>query len=60
MFSARNAIYVGLAFVIVAIAYFFLTRNSGHLEMAGVVMLATLGVALGITFYVVFRNSGEL
>jgi len=60
VFSARNAIYVGLGFIIVAIAYFFLTRNAGHLEMAGVVMLATLGVALGITFYVVFRNSGEL
>jgi hypothetical protein len=60
MFTARNAIYVGLTFILVAIAYFFLTRNSGHLEMAGVVMLSTLGVALGVTLYVVFRNSGEL
>ncbi len=60
MFSARNAILIGLGFFIVAIAYLLLTANSGHLEMAGVVLLATLGVAMGITFYVVFRNSGEL
>ena len=60
MFTARNAIYVGLGFVLVALAYLYLTSTYGHIEMAGVVMLATLGVALGISFYVVFRNSGEL
>jgi len=60
MFSARNAIFIGLGFFLVAMAYLFLTAGSGHVEMAGVVMLATLGVAMGITFYVVFRNSGEL
>ena len=60
MFSARSAIYIGLGFILVAIAYLLLTAASGHPEMAGVVMLATLGVAMGITFYVVFRNSGEL
>ena len=60
MFTARNAIYIGLAFVIVALIYLFLTSTYGHLEAAGVVMLGTLGVAMGITFYVVFRNSGEL
>ena len=60
MFTARNAIYVGLGFFIVALAYLYLTSTFGHVEMAGVVMLATLGVALGISFYVVFRNSGEL
>ncbi|HKY88525.1 MAG TPA: hypothetical protein VJ141_00990 [Candidatus Limnocylindrales bacterium] len=60
MFSARNAIFIGLGFILVAIAYLLLTADSGRLEMAGVVMLATLGVAMGITFYVVFRNSGEL
>jgi len=60
VFTARNAIYVGLGFVLVAIAYLYLTSTYGHIEMAGVVMLATLGVALGISFYVVFRNSGDL
>jgi uncharacterized membrane protein len=60
VFTARNAIYVGLGFIIVALAYLYLTNTYGHVELAGVVMLGTLGVALGITFYVVFRNSGEL
>ena len=60
MFTARNAIYIGLAFILVALAYLYLTSGSGHVEMAGVVLLATLGVAMGITFYVVFRDSGEL
>ncbi len=60
MFSARNAVVIGVAFVVVSLIYLFLTSNFGHLEMAGVVMLATLGVAMGVTFYVVFRNSGEL
>ncbi len=60
MFTARNAIYIGLGFILAAIAYLYLTSTFGHVEMAGVVMLAALGVALGISFYVVFRNSGEL
>jgi len=60
MFTARNAILIGLAFIVVALAYLFLTSNYGHTEMAGVVMLATLGVAMGISFWVVFRGSGEL
>jgi hypothetical protein len=60
VFTARNAIYIGLGFILVALAYLYLTSAFGHVEMAGVVMLATLGVALGISFYVVFRNSGEL
>lgn len=60
MFTARNAIIIGLGFITVAIVYLFLTTGSGHPEMAGVTMLATLGLAMGITFYIVFRNSGEL
>jgi hypothetical protein len=60
VFTARNAVYVGIGFILVALAYLYLTSTSGHVELAGVVMLATLGLALGISFYVVFRNSGEL
>jgi hypothetical protein len=60
VFTARNAVYIGLGFILVSLAYLYLTSTSGHVEMAGVVMLAILGVAMGITFYVVFRNSGEL
>lgn len=60
MFSARNAIVIGVGFIVVAAAYLYLTVGSGHPEMAGVTMLATLGVAMGVTFYVVFRDSGEL
>ena len=60
MFTTRNAIAIGLGFVIVALAYLYLTTNFGHSEMAGVVMLATLGVAMGVSFWVVFRDSGEL
>ena len=60
MFTARNAILIGVGFILVALAYFLLTGGYGQPEMAGVVMLGTLGLAMGVTFYVVFRNSGEL
>jgi hypothetical protein len=60
VFTGRNAIYAGIGIILVALVYLYLTSTFGHVEMAGVVMLATLGVALGISFYVVFRNSGEL
>ena len=60
MFTARNAILIGITFIVVALAYLFLTSTYGHVEMAGVVMLATLGIAMGISFWVVFRGSGEL
>jgi hypothetical protein len=60
VFTARNAIAIGVGFVLVALAYLYLTSNNGHAEMAGVVMLAVLGVAVGVSFWVVFRGSGEL
>jgi len=60
MFTGRSAIWTGIGIILVALIYWWLNTRAGRAEPAGVVMLAILGVALGVTFYVVFRNSGEL
>lgn len=60
MFTGRGAIWTGIGIILVALLYAWFNARAGRTEMAGVVMLATLGVAMGVTFYVLFRNSGEL
>lgn len=54
----RNAIVVGLAFVIVAAIYWAVPYFGGwHLDYAGVTMLALLGVATAIMAYVLIAGS---
>jgi hypothetical protein len=60
VFTGRTAIWTGIGIILVAVIYWYLNSHAGRTEMAGVTMLAILGVAMGVTFYVVFRNSGEL
>jgi len=60
MFTGRLAIWTGIGIILVALIYWYLNTHAGRTEAAGVTMLAILGVAMGVTFYVLFRNSGEL
>lgn len=60
MFTGRTAIWTGIGIFLVAVLYWWLNTRAGRTEMAGVTMLAILAVAMGVTFYVLFRNSGEL
>jgi TRAP-type C4-dicarboxylate transport system permease small subunit len=51
---------LGVVFVLVGIAYFFLQGNGEWMDRAGVTMLIATGLAMGLTFLVLLRGSGEL
>jgi hypothetical protein len=54
----RNAIFVGLLFVAIGFVYWALPYFFGfHLDYAGATMLAVLGVAMAIMFYVLIAGS---
>jgi hypothetical protein len=54
----RNAIFVGLIFVAIAVVYWALPYFSGgHLDYAGVTMLGVLGIGMSIMFYVLIAGS---
>jgi hypothetical protein len=58
MSSRTTSLVILVVFVIVAIAYAVLAPALGyHIEWAGVTMLAALGIALGLMWYVL--NAGE-
>jgi preprotein translocase subunit SecY len=54
----RNAIFVGLIFVVIAIIYFvFANVGHYHVDFAGTTMLAVLGIAMSVMFYVLIAGS---
>jgi hypothetical protein len=54
----RNAIFVGLGFVVIAAVYWAIPYfGSWHLDYAGVTMLAVLGIATALMFYVLIAGS---
>ena len=56
----RNAALVGVIFVITAIVFWGLaTIGHFHVAYAGVTMLAILGIAMGLMFYVLIAGSSN-
>ena len=54
----RNAAIVGVIFVVTAAVYWALPYFFHfHLDYAGVTMLAILGIAMGLMFYVLVAGS---
>jgi hypothetical protein len=54
----RNAIFVGLVFVVVGFVYWAIPYFGGfHLDYAGTTMLGVLGVAMAIMAYVLIAGS---
>jgi hypothetical protein len=54
----RNAIFVGLVFVVIAIVYFaFSNIGNYHVDYAGTTMLAVLGIGMSVMFYVLIAGS---
>ncbi len=61
MFVWRNAVILGIIFVIVGAAYWFLQGDSVlHLDAAGATLLILLGVAMAFVFTVLVHGSREL
>jgi uncharacterized BrkB/YihY/UPF0761 family membrane protein len=54
----RNAALVGILFVGIAAIYWFVPSvGSGHVDVAGMTMLAALGIAMGVMAYVLVAGS---
>ena len=54
----RNAILVGVLFVVIAVIYYAApVLFGGHLDWSGVVMLGALGIAMGLMAYVLIAGS---
>jgi len=56
----RNAALVGIIFIVIAAIYWALPYFFHlHLDYAGVTMLAVLGIAMGLMFYVLVAGSSN-
>ena len=54
----RNALAIGAIFVVIAVAYWVSPYlGHGHVDYAGITMLAALGIAMGLLFYVLIAGS---
>jgi apolipoprotein N-acyltransferase len=54
----RNALVIGVIFVVTAIVYWVAPYlGHGHIDYAGITMLAALGIAMGLLFYVLIAGS---
>ena len=60
MFVWRNALVLGVAFVVVGIAYLILQGSGEWLDRAGATFLVVLGIAMAFTFSILLRGSREL
>jgi hypothetical protein len=62
MFVWRNALILGLIFVVVGVIYFFVQGpDTGPTsDRAGVTMLILLGGAMAFSFLIILRGSREL
>jgi hypothetical protein len=56
----RNAVFVGLIFVVIAVLYWAIPYVGGwHVDYAGTTMLLILGVSMSIMFYVLIAGSAN-
>jgi apolipoprotein N-acyltransferase len=54
----RNALAIGVIFVVIAIVYWVSPYlGHGHIDYAGITMLAALGIAMCLLFYVLIAGS---
>ena len=62
MFIWRNALILGIIFIIVGIAYYWLqgTDTAITSDRAGATMLIILGAAMAFVFTILLRGSREL
>ncbi len=54
----RNAVLIGVLFIAIAVVYWFVPSfGSGHVDFAGMTMLAALGIAMSVMAYVLIAGS---
>jgi hypothetical protein len=62
MFVWRNAVFLGIIFILVGVLYFLLQGSDVGTtsDRAGATMLVVLGVAMALVFSILLRGSREL
>jgi hypothetical protein len=60
MFVWRNALILGVAFLLVGVTYWYVQGDLNTIDRAGVTMLILLGVSMAFVFGVLVRGSREL
>lgn len=60
MFVWRNALILGLIFIVVGIIYWYVQTRPQNIDLAGSTFLVVLGIAMAFTFAVLLRGSREL
>lgn len=60
MFVWRNALILGIGFVVVGVGYYLVQGTGAGLDVAGATMLVVLGLAMAFTFAILLRGSREL
>jgi TRAP-type C4-dicarboxylate transport system permease small subunit len=60
VFVWRNAIILGVGFVIVGVLYYLLQGGGEWLDRTGATLLILLGVAMSFTFAILLRGSRGL
>jgi TRAP-type C4-dicarboxylate transport system permease small subunit len=60
VYNWRNAVLLGVAFIVTGVIYFLVQGDGEWMDRAGVTMLIATGIAMAITFVVLLRGSGEL
>jgi multisubunit Na+/H+ antiporter MnhB subunit len=60
MFVWRNALILGVAFIVIGLAYWYVQSHPGVIDLAGATMLVMLGLAMAFCFSILLRGSREL
>jgi hypothetical protein len=60
MFIWRNAIILGIIFVLIGLGYYLVQGEGAGLDRAGATMLILLGGAMAFVFAILLRGSREL
>lgn len=60
MFIWRNAIILGIGFIVVGVAYYFLQGEGRWLDRTGATLLILLGAAMAFTFTILLKGSRGL
>jgi hypothetical protein len=60
MFVWRNALILGLVFIVVGSVYWYVQAKPVNIDLAGATLLIVLGIAMAFSFAVLLRGSREL
>jgi hypothetical protein len=60
VFVWRNALILGIGFVVVGVGYYLVQGTGTGLDLAGATLLVVLGLSMAFTFAILLRGSREL